>query len=277
MKLFNESVEDIFRNHLTSLLFSGVIAVTVFIICVFVSIIYNLESIEKKWSKEVRIIVFSSEKADPAVIMEEIARIKTVNHVVNVSSAEVLELLKKRFPDQDITLSDAMLPSMIEVKTSIKDTDETKREINKIADVEEVTVNTSWFDSLKNLTTAIKYVALIIAGLVFLMSMLLISYVTKLGVLQRKPEISIMRLCGATEWYIRKPYVLSGLFLGFIGGGIGIILYFGLDYMMQEFIGTFIDTWDAGTPLQMLIIYALAMFLGAAGNFIAFSRGQEEE
>ncbi|MCX6112975.1 MAG: hypothetical protein NTY22_06835 [Proteobacteria bacterium] len=277
MKNFRESLADIFRHHLTSLLFCGVIAVTILILCIFGSVIYNLDSIEKKWSYEVRIMVFTSDTSDPKIIAEQIKKIKNVINVTNIEPIAVAELIKKRFPDQNITISETVLPSIIEVRVGIKDIDGIKKEISKIPEVEEITVNTSWFDSLKKLTSSIEYVALIVSGLIFFMSMLLISYVTKLGVVLRKPEISIMRFCGATEWYIRKPYVLSGIVLGFIGGGIGILFYFGLSYFMRNMIGNFVDTWKTGTPIQILIIYGLAMFLGASGNFMAFSRGEEDE
>ncbi|MEI6079934.1 MAG: FtsX-like permease family protein [bacterium] len=277
MKIFNESISDIFRHRLTSVLFGGVIAITVFILCIFISVIYNLDSIEKKWSREVRIVAFPSQNADIPAVTAQIKKVKNVIDAVSIQPAAVFELLKKRFPNQEITLSESVLPSMIEIRTDIHHIDEAKIEISKIADIEEVTVNTAWYDNLKNLTSSVKYVSLIVAGLIFCMAALLISYVTKLGVIQRKPEIAIMRFCGATEWYIRKPYVLTGVILGFIGGGLGILFYLSLDYLMQEIIGSFIDTWRTGTIAQMLFVYLLAMLLGAIGNFMAFTRGDEDE
>jgi len=277
LKIFNESISDIFRHRLTSVLFGGVIAITVFILCIFISVIYNLDSIEKKWSREVRIVAFPSQNADIPAVTAQIKKVKNVIDAVSIQPAAVFELLKKRFPNQEITLSESVLPSMIEIRTDIHHIDEAKIEISKIADIEEVTVNTAWYDNLKNLTSSVKYVSLIVAGLIFCMAALLISYVTKLGVIQRKPEIAIMRFCGATEWYIRKPYVLTGVILGFIGGGLGILFYLSLDYLMQEIIGSFIDTWRTGTIAQMLFVYLLAMLLGAIGNFMAFTRGDEDE
>ena len=277
MKNFRESLADIFRHRLTSLLFCSVIAITVFMLCIFGSVIYNLNNIQSKWSHEVRIMVFTSDTADQKLIIEQIKKINNVVDVVNIEPTTVGELIKKRFPDQNVDISGTVLPSLIEVRTGIKDVEVIKKQISSIPEVEEVTVNTSWLDNLKKLTSTIEYVALVISGLVFFMGMFLVSYVTRLGVVLRKPEISIMRFCGATEWYIRKPYVMSGIVLGFIGGGVGILLYFGMDYFMRNMIGRFVDTWQNGTLVQILIIYGIAMLLGAFGNFMAFSRGEADE
>lgn len=277
MKIFKESILDIIRHRTTSVLFSGVVAITVFILCIFASVIYNMDSIEKKWSRELKIIAFPADASDPNLVLGEIKKIPSIIDAVVIEPSKVAELIKKRFPNQELNMSEAVLPSMIEIRTKVNAFEDVKREISKIPEIEEITANTSWFDSLRDLISAIMYVSLILSGLVFFMGALLISYVTKLGVLQRRPEINVMRFCGATEWYIRKPYLLTGLVLGFLGGVAGVFIYFGLNYFLQNIIGHFIDTWKTINPIQILIISTVAMLLGAIGNFMAFSRGEEDD
>lgn len=277
MKIFKESILDIIRHRTTSVLFSGVVAITVFILCIFASVIYNMNSIERKWSRELKIIAFPADASDPKLVLVEIKKISSVIDAVIIEPSQVAELIKKRFPNQELNISDSVLPSMIEIRTKINGFEDVKREISKIPEIEEITANTSWFDSLRDLISAIMYVSLILSGLVFFMGALLISYVTKLGVLQRRPEINVMRFCGATEWYIRKPYLLTGLILGLLGGVAGVVVYFGLNYFLQNIMGHFIDTWKTINLIQIFIISTVAMLLGAIGNFMAFSRGEEDD
>ncbi len=277
MKIFKESFLDIFRHRTTSALFSGVVSITVFMLCIFASIVYNLNSIEQKWSKEIKIIVFPSDSSDPKIVLDQIKKIPSILDAIIVEPAAVVELIKKRFPNQEINVSGAVLPTMIEIRSNASKFENVKKEISKIPEIEEITANTSWFNSLKDLISAIMYVSLVLSGLIFFMGALLISYVTKIGVLQRKPEINVMRFCGATEWYIRKPYLLTGLFLGLIGGLIGSFVYFGLNYFIQNIIGHFVDTWKPVGLVQIIIISFAAMLLGAIGYFMAFSRGQEDD
>ena len=132
MKNFMESIADIFRHRLTSLLFCSVIAITIFILSIFGSVIYNLNGIQSKWSHEVRIMVFTSDTADQKLIIDQIKKINGIADVINIEPPVVGELIKKRFPDQNIDVSDTVLPSLIEVKTGIKDVDEIKKELGDL-------------------------------------------------------------------------------------------------------------------------------------------------
>ncbi|MFH1223380.1 MAG: permease-like cell division protein FtsX [Pseudomonadota bacterium] len=276
MKLIREAVKDAVRHRATSTMMVVVIAVSIFIISLFTSVIYNLGVIENKWSQKVSVSVFLTDGADNEAVLKSI---KTVNGVLSVTyfdQQKSLDVLKKRFPNEDIMFSSSAVPAFIEVKTSAGEVERIKTEIKNVAGIDDVVSNTIWFDSLKKLLSVVSYVSMVVIFLVSIMSLLLISYAARIGILERKYEINIMRLCGATEWKLRLPHITSGIIMGAIGGIMGVVLYLILKSLLENTITYFIDSWQADEPYQLAAVLCLAVFLGAAGNLVAFIRGTNE-
>lgn len=276
MGAIREGVRDAVRHGTTSAMLIAVIAISVFMVSIFASIVYNLNVIENKWSKNVSISVFLSEGVDADAVFGSINSLKGVISLKYFNSEDSLNMLKKRFPNEEVIFSSSVMPSFMEAMTSANDVERLKAEIKKLPGVDDAVSNTSWFSSLKDLLSVVTYISAIMIILVSLMSLFLISYATRIGILERKYEINILRLCGATEWKLRLPHITSGVILGAIGGVTGIAFYFILKSLLEGTIKYFVDSWQTDEPYQLIAIFCLAMVLGALGNFVAFVRGTNE-
>jgi len=276
MRIINEALEDILKHRMTSMLMVSIIAVSVFVSSLFLSLVFNLDAFQSRWSKNVRLYVFTVENADINLIQEETKKITGVISSQKYFSEEAVDILKKKFPGQDVAFSSTLVPSFIEIRTGVNELDQVRTALEKIEGVEDIVVNSAWFDALSKLLSVIKYVASAVIFLLLAMALVMIAYSSRIGVLERKPEISLMRLCGATEWRLRTPYMCSGIILGFIGGGLGIAAYLLLKSFLQGTAVTFMSSWQELPLLQIAALYLCSIFVGAVGNLAAFFRGSHE-
>lgn len=276
IRIINEALEDILKHRMTSMLMVSIIAVSVFVSSLFFSLVFNLDTFQARWSKNVRLYVFTLDTADINIIQEEAKKITGVTSAQKYSSEEAVEILKKKFPEQDVVFSSTLVPSFIEVRTGINELNQVQTALEKLEGIDDVIVNSAWHDSLSKLIAVIKYVASAVIVLLLFMALIMIAYSSRIGVLERKAEISLMRLCGATEWRLRTPYMFSGIILGFIGGGIGIAAYMLLKSFLQGTAVTFMSSWKELPLLQITVLYMCSILVGAFGNLAAFFRGSHE-
>ena len=75
MRIINEALEDILKHRMTSMLMVSIIAVAVFVSSLFLSLVFNLDTFQARWSKNVRLYVFTVDTADTNLIQEEITKI----------------------------------------------------------------------------------------------------------------------------------------------------------------------------------------------------------
>jgi cell division transport system permease protein len=279
MKILKQSFFDIFRNGISSVMFISVVSVTIFIVYTFSSVLFNLHSIQNKWSKQASIMLFPVENEDLELlrIIDSVKRLKGVVSVELLDQTSVLDILKQRFPGQDVNISSIYIPKLIELKADIRDVEEIASKIKRFDNIEDVVVNSAWFENLSDLISAINYIVIAVAFLILILAFILLSYVGRISSLQRRPEIELMKLCGATDWYIRKPYLVSGLFLGLLGGGLGLLLYLLIDAFMKSVAQYFIGDWLILPIPYIASLSLLAVVLGALGNFFALPQGVEYE
>ena len=94
--------------------------------------------------------------------------------------------------------------------------------------IDEVNDSRDEADSIRNVTGAVKWFLVVIARLLLTASLLLVGNTIRLSIYARRREVEVMRLVGATNWFIRWPFMVEGLACGFIGGAIAVgILFLG--------------------------------------------------
>ncbi len=277
MKTLIRSFYDIFRNGTSSIMFIAVITITVFIVSTFFSVLYNLNKINSFWSTNATVIVFPklNEEEDLKELMRKLSTISELSSLSLLEQDDVLKILKERFPSQNVNISAFQLPRLIELKLDVRGLDGLVENLKDFEGIEDFVVNAAWFDKLNRLIHALNYIVSAIAILTLLLSLVLLSYVSRVAALERKPEIQLMRLFGATDWYIRRPYMISGVILGFVAGLLGLILYVLIDTFVKGVAQYFISTWFILPISHMAAVWALAIFLAALANFFALTQTAE--
>lgn len=143
--------------------------------------------------------------------------------------------------------------------------------------VESVANDSDTVNTLISWAKTIRLIGVIIFAILILISLFLIGNSIKLAVFGRRKEIEIMKFVGATNWFIRWPFIIEGIIIGLLGAAIAVVLlYFGYRYAHgQARIGLpFVSLPDPSVIIQWLSWqFALAgMVIGALGSFLSIRK-----
>jgi cell division transport system permease protein len=131
---------------------------------------------------------------------------------------------------------------------------------------------------IEKVTSALKIVLTVITALLVLASLMLIGNTIRLSIYTRRREVEVMRLVGATRWFIRWPFMIEGVIVGFVGGLIAIlILWLGkltiVDPLSSSF--SFLAAQNSSTltfPAMIAILFAAAVLVSTLGSGITLRR-----
>ena len=125
-------------------------------------------------------------------------------------------------------------------------------------------------------TSAIRWVLAVVAGLLLIASLLLVANTIRLSIYARRREVEVMRLVGATNWFIRWPFMVEGLVCGLLGAGIAIgFLFLGKTVIVDPLKNNFnlINSGDTiGFASLALVLLCVAMAVSAMGSGLTLRR-----
>ena len=215
-----------------------------------------------------------------AVATQDISAFPEVKDVSYVSEEEALqrarnELVEFRDAYRDLQVNP--LPASIEVrlKDGFRDAAAVERVAQRLKGfgfIDDVRYGREWVQKLDYLRNITGLVGLVI-GLAFAaVAVVIIGVTIRLTILQRAREISIMRLVGATNWFIRGPFLLEGALKGLLGGFLSLVLcYAGYLLFRDKSGGTFAGLLFF-TPEHMVVIVIFGVLLGLAGSLVSVGR-----
>jgi cell division transport system permease protein len=143
---------------------------------------------------------------------------------------------------------------------------QTCEEIKKIEGVEEVTAHYEIAEGFQTIQKILNIASLIIIAVLFVVSMLIISNTVKLAMYDRKDEIAIMRMVGATNGFIRWPFVVEGFILGITASVVAFFCQWGLYNLLETQIGQ-VDTLQLITMVPFVEVIELVAICYAAVGF----------
>ena len=158
---------------------------------------------------------------------EIINKINGVNKIQFVSKAEAYNTVKTTIlenPNLAEGFEESFPPSYIVTFTDLSLKDSVKNEIEKIDIVNDITSSDETIETLMNLTKGIRIGTFIILVILIIFSIFIISNTIKMAVYSRRKEISIMKYVGATNSFIRWPFIVEGILIGVISALISILL-----------------------------------------------------
>ena len=128
------------------------------------------------------------------------------------------------------------------------------------------------------MTSALKIVLTVITALLIVASLMLIGNTIRLSIFTRRREVEVMRLVGATRWFIRWPFMIEGVVVGFVGGLVAIlILWLGKITIVDPLSDNF-DSFAAQNnstltfPALVAILFAAAVLVSTIGSGITLRR-----
>ena len=244
MSATRELVIGLRRAPLLSALSIVTIAFALFAVGLFGLVALNIDRAlgEVEERVEVRAFLKDGTAADARVAaMKTVGDFPEVRSVDYVSPEQALARAREELREFSDVFESDFLPAAFEVrlKPGFRDPDHVRavaERVGALPVVEEVRYGREWvekFHALRNVATA----AGIGLGLTFaLVAIIIIGATIRMSVLARAQEIAIMRLVGATDGYIRRPFLLDGLVKGVVGGGLALLLTWGASVAITRYL-----------------------------------------
>jgi cell division transport system permease protein len=281
--LTREALLSFRRAPLLSVLSITTIAFSLFTLGLFGLVAINLRQALRGLEERVEIVAFvlrGTPTETITVATQDIAAFPEVRDVAFVSEAQALakaraELVEFRDAYRDLQTNP--LPASIEVR--LKDGYRDAATVERVAErlrgfrfIEDVRFGRDWVRKLDHLRNITGIVGLVI-GLAFAaVAVVIIGVTIRLTLLQRAREIAIMRLVGATNWFIRGPFLLEGALKGLLGGLLSLALCFaGYLLFRDSGGGTFADLIFF-RPDQMIVLVIFGVLLGLGGSLLSVGR-----
>lgn len=231
------AVKDIFKNVYLNSVAVITIALSVLIISTFGVFVLNANDMVAAWKKDVRIMVYLAPgvTGDKLLDLEtEIREFKGVNSVDFISKEAALEFLKEKMQGQSSlleNLDENPLPDAFEIHldpdmNKVEEVEALAGHISALSKVTDVEYGQVWLKRFAGIFTLFRLAAFGIGGLFFMASVFIIANTIRLVLYQRRDEIEIMRLVGATDTFIKMPFYVEGMILGASGGFVGIAAAF---------------------------------------------------
>ncbi|MFO7599788.1 MAG: permease-like cell division protein FtsX [Candidatus Desulfacyla sp.] len=154
--------------------------------------------------------------------------------------------------------------------------EEIKEQLLALDGVEDVQHSRQWLKRLEGFLQVVRLMGYIIGGLLCLCVVFIVTNTIKLTIYSRRDEIEILKLVGATDWFVKLPFLLEGMIQGILGGGLAIVSLF-LGYLAFSSKEIYLI---GPAPLEfvflpveyMVLAFSLSMVLGIIGSFIAIGR-----
>lgn len=248
--------------------------------------VYTTDALLKEVEQKVEITVYLKTDPDPSAsdveaMQTEIMNWSEVKSSVFVSKEDALERLKEDFKDNPEILDNLTsnpLPASFEIALNDPQTvDIVAARFDGDPIVDEVNYGKEIADKLFSFTSQARNFMLIFIVLLGIVAILLISNTIRLSIFARKREVEIMKLVGATNWFIRWPFVIEGVTVGFFGALAATVVVLVLNSFLvgkiRESLPFMAVPLDA-VPyvLVTIVLLAVGVVIGAAGSGIGLRR-----
>ena len=276
MRALRESLVAFRRAPLLSALGVTTIAFSLFAFGLFALVAINIRDALRQVEErvEIRAFIVDGTSVEAGVTaMSDIAAFPEVAKVDYITSEQALERARAEMEEfQDVFETD-VLPASLEIRLKSGMTDpETIRlvadRIRSYVFIDDIRYGQEWVEKLHRVRT-IATVTGIILGLAFAaVAVIIIGATIRMAVLARAREISIMRLVGATDGFIRRPFLVEGFIKGILGGALALLLTWIAASMISRY---FIETSFFSTEMAFVGLLVGAL-MGLAGSAVSVGR-----
>jgi len=228
---FREVFFSMVRNRWMTFASIGTVALSLFVLGVFLILVVNMNKLATSLESQIQISVYLLDElsdTERKTAEKKIRDIKTVATVEFISRERALKILSERLGENKKIL-DALgeanpLPNSFQVTVkNPEDVKKTAAAIAKFSGVDEVKYGQDVAANLFEMTRLVRLFGLILMALLLFATIFIIANTIRLTVFARRKEIAIMKYVGATNWFIRWPFILEGVVLGVVGGGVSAL------------------------------------------------------
>ena len=278
------------QNALSTFMISLVIAAALCVPGLFYMGVNHISSFTNHIQDENEISVFMNLEADNdavAQVKDALAHNEAIKAFKFVSKDDAWQQLKAK-AENNIESNNVInelgknpLPDafLIQAKsTKPEDLEALKNELRNLPNVEQALLNTEWVKRLSALLALGKQIIFIVASLLAVALLIIISNTVRMQILTQKDEIVVSKLIGATNSFIRKPFLYAGICYGLLGGVLAIIMLMAIVMLFNRSLAQLSHLYNSDFSLPLLnpLLFAgllsAAIAIGWLGSYVAVTR-----
>jgi cell division transport system permease protein len=281
-KLFiGEAVGSIRANLSTTVAATMTVLIGMFLLGLFIALFSWVNSWTDQVREDVQVRVFLAQDAKLATINDvrgTLEGLPETGNVSFVSREQAWEYMKDKYPDLTAAAPYNPLPPAFEVTP--RDADQVGALAARLdplpTGVESIDYAQKKTERIISVTNVIEYIFLLGSIILLAASTILIANTIRLSIFSRRREIEVMKLVGATNWFVRGPFMLEGLICGLLGSVAAVVLLLlGKEVALPQILGHIDDGDDVQAiafGLNAAIVIAIGLLLGAAGSGLTIRR-----
>jgi cell division transport system permease protein len=281
-----QAIKNLHSNVGVYLIGMGTTAISLVIFGAFLLVYVNVNSWVKGLGGSGTMSVFLEDQTDDARLLpirqaiEGIEGAKIVNYI---SKDDALHDMKRFLgPHEELidTLDSNPFPASYEVvfegKTSPPNLDAIRSKLESLENVESVQFAEQWISRVKGMMTVVKVAGIGIGCLLGLGVLTIVTNTMRLTIYSRRDEIEILKMVGATDAFVKAPFLLEGLIHGSVAGGAALAVLFAgykiFSLKKESILGFGILSFEFIPAGYAVVLGAAGVFLGLFGSFIALGR-----
>lgn len=284
-----QGIKNIWHNLMFSLASVATMIACIFLFSLFFAVLINLDSVVRDVEQEVGVTVFFEDGLPQeriAAIGDEIRALDGVVSVEYMSAEEAWQQMQDEYFEGDPALAESFGTDNPLVNSSsytvqvdeIEKQNEVVEKIQGLQGVSKVNQSAAAVETLSSLNSLVSYASMIIILILLIVSVFLISNTVNVGINVRKNEIAIMKWIGATDVFVRSPFIVEGMILGLIGAAIPLaVFYTAYNKIINSvvdrfsFLGSLADATVPAVDLFRILLpagLALGVGIGLVGSII---------
>ena len=279
--LIKEGFKGIFKHGFMSFASITIIMACLIIMGVFTLLGLNINRVIADLEAQNEIVAFINEdytNEQAKAVADRLLKVDNVSSVEFVSRGEAMTDFKQ---DYDQGLFDEIDESVFRDRyvvhvEDIELTEATQKKLMNVEGVAKVNAHLKYAEGFIKVRNIVNLVSAVLVSILAIISVFIMSNTIKLATYTRREEIAIMKMVGATNMFIRLPFIIEGLLLGILGGGLAFGSVWGLyeltcSKLVGGFIGGIIDIVPFSVVmLPLLVVFmGIGVFVGAFGGNIA--------
>ncbi len=291
--LTKEGFRNLWSNRLMSFASVAVLLSCMIMIGSAFMLLVNIQSVIDNIEDKNVIMVYVVQDADETAVTQlgdELKALKNVSHVEFVDKETAFKQELENL-GTDATYFEGVenpLPDVYKVSVDLMENfDETSKSIEKLENVDSIRDDKDIATVLINIRSSVTYLSVGIIALLMLVSLFIISNTIRITMFSRRLEISIMKSVGATNGFIRWPFVIEGILLGVISAVVSLGAVWGVYELVKNsvanMLGGIMDIGSSLVPFTDYVFVILAAFLiigilsGVVGSMVSIQRYLKEQ
>jgi cell division transport system permease protein len=282
---FFSSFADLWKTPFSTIMTILVLGVALSLPSVFHVLYKNTERVSSQWNKASEISLFLKKDISDQriqVLINKLGLYKEIETVTHITSHQALQEFKEMsgFSKALSYLDENPLPDVLVVvpapqAMNLAASKLLVAKLKREADVDLVRVDIDWIEKLHTILSVVIDIVIAIGVLLLLSVLLVVSNTIRLNILNQRSEIEVLKLVGATNSFIQRPYLYAGVWYGILGGVIAWLLTFVLVQWLHSGVVSLMGLYQVKFDISIMnleeiaILMASASFLGFLASYIS--------